>query len=103
MIQELIIDRCNWLIDFKKGKVYSDSLPVEKKADLSIIHYEKDNGLYYANMEIDGIKCTRILIDTGYDRSDFMFRNPELNQMHGMRFCKEDVWNTKEQVIECFF
>ena len=83
------IDRCNWLIDFKKGKVYSDSLPVEKKADLSI-HYEKDNGLYYANMEIDGIKCTRILIDTGYDRSDFMFRNPELNQMHGMRFCKED-------------
>ena len=148
------IDRCNWLIDFKKGEIYSDSLPVEKKADLSI-HYEKDNGLYYANMEIDGIKCTRILIDTGYDRSDFMFRNPELNQMHGMRFCKEDscygvagngypikiyqkpsgningkhfanvtyaasdsrnivgilffkrfsfiVWNTKEQVIECFF
>lgn len=149
-----LIDKYNWLIDFRKGEIYSDSLPVKKKADMSI-HYEKDNGLYYADFEIEGIKCTSILIDTGYDRSDFMIGNPELKQMHGMRFCKEDscygvadngypikiyqkfygningknfanvtyaasdshnivgilffkrfsfiVWNTQEQVVECFY
>ena len=149
-----LIDKNNWLIDFSKGKIYSDSLPLKKKADMSI-HYVKDNGLYYANFEIEGINYTRILIDTGYDRSDFMFRDLDLKQINNMRFCKEDscygvvgngfsekiyqksnnningmrianityaasgshnivgilffkrfsfiVWNTKGQVIECFY
>ncbi|WP_294589256.1 hypothetical protein [uncultured Phocaeicola sp.] len=149
-----LIDKNNWLIDFRKGKIYSDSLPLKKKTDMSI-HYESDNGLYYADFEIEGINYPRILIDTGYDRSDFMFRNLNLKQINSMRFCKEDscygvvgngfpikiyqksnnkingtnfanityavseshntvgilffkrfsyiVWNTKEQVIECFY
>lgn len=149
-----LIDKNNWLIDFSKGEIYSDSLPLKKKADMSI-HYVRNNGLYYANFEIEGINYNRILIDTGYDWSDFMFRNLDLKQINNMRFCKEDscygvvgngfpikiyqksnnningmsitnityaasgshnivgilffkrfsfiVWNTKEQVIECFY
>lgn len=86
------IDNCNWLIDFKNGKIYNHSLPQRKTGDMSI-HYEKDKGLYYANFVINGIKCARLLIDTGYDRSDFMLGKSELEQMHNIYLSKKDsLW-----------
>ena len=54
------------------------------------IRYECDNGLYYADFEIEGVDYTHVLIDTGYDRSDFMFRNLHFEQFNDTSLCKED-------------
>lgn len=84
-----LIDKNNWFIDFKKGEIHNDFLPIKKNADMYIL-YECDNGLYYADFEIEGVDYTHVLIDTGYDRSDFMFRNLHFKQFNDTSLCKED-------------
>lgn len=55
-----LIDKNNWFIDFKKGEIYNDFLPMKKNADM-YIRYECDNGLYYADFKVC-VSVKRILV-----------------------------------------
>lgn len=57
-----------------------------------VLRYKKERGLYYVEeMELNGIKCSHILIDTGYDRSDFLLPKQDIEQMSDTCFLKKDI------------
>lgn len=86
-----MIDRCNWLIDFTKGEISNVHPFVPGTPDM-VLRYKKEQGLYYVEeMEINGIKCSHILIDTGYDRSDFLLPKQDIELMPGAYFLKKDT------------
>ena len=86
-----MIDRCNWLIDFEKGKLSNAYSFVSDTPDM-VLRYKKEQGLYYVEeMEINGIKCSHVLIDTGYDRSDFLLTRQDIEQMPDAYFLKKDT------------
>ena len=86
-----MIDRCNWLLDFEKGTI-SNVQPFVPGIPDMVLHYKKEQGLYYVEgMEINGVKCSHILIDTGYDRSDFFLSKQDIEQMSDACFLKKDT------------
>ncbi|MBM6943792.1 hypothetical protein H6B32_01130 [Bacteroides gallinaceum] len=86
-----MIDRCNWLLDFEKGTI-SNVQPFVPGIPDMVLHYKKEQGLYYVEgMEINGVKCSHILIDTGYDRSDFLLPKQDIEQMSDTCFLKKDT------------
>lgn len=86
-----MIDRCNWLLDFEKGTI-SNVHPFVSGIPDMVLHYKKEQGLYYVEgMEINGVKCSHILIDTGYDRSDFLLPKQDIEQMSDACFLKKDT------------
>lgn len=86
-----IIDRCNWLLDFEKGTISNVHPFVSGTPDM-VLHYKKEQGLYYVEeMELNGVKCSNILIDTGYDRSDFLLPKQDIEQMSDACFLKKDT------------
>ena len=86
-----MIDRCNWLLDFEEGRLSNVRPLIPKIPDL-VLHYKKEHGLYYVEeMEINGIKCSHILIDTGYDRSDFLLPKQDIEQIPGTYFWGKDT------------
>ncbi|WP_337626500.1 hypothetical protein [Phocaeicola sp.] len=86
-----MIDRCNWLLDFEKGTI-SNVQPFVPRIPDMVLHYKKEQGLYYVEgMEINGVKCSHILIDTGYDRSDFFLSKQDIEQMSDACFLKKDT------------
>lgn len=86
-----MIDRCNWLLDFEKGTI-SNVQPFVPGIPDMVLHYKKEQGLYYVEgMEINGVKCSHILIDTGYDRSDFLLPKQDIEQMSDACFLKKDT------------
>lgn len=85
------IDCCNWLLDFEKGTI-SNVHPFVFGIPDMVLHYKKEQGLYYVEeMEINGIKCSHILIDTGYDRSDLLLPEQDIEQMPDACFLKKDT------------
>lgn len=86
-----IIDRCNWLLDFEKGTISNVHPFVSGTPDM-VLRYKKERGLYYVEeMELNGVKCSHILIDTGYDRSDFLLSKQDIEQMSDACFLKKDT------------
>lgn len=86
-----MIDRCNWLIDFTKGEISNVHPFVPGTPDM-VLRYKKEQGLYYVEgMEINGVKCSHILIDTGYDRSDLLLPEQDIEQMSDACFLKKDT------------
>lgn len=86
-----MIDRCNWLLDFEKGTISNVHPFVSGSPDM-VLRYKKEQGLYYVEgMEINGVKCSHILIDTGYDRSDFLLPKQDIEQMSDACFLKKDT------------
>lgn len=86
-----MIDRCNWLLDFEKGTISNVHPFVSGSLDM-VLRYKKERGLYYVEeMELNGIKCSHILIDTGYDRSDFLLPKQDIEQMSDACFLKKDT------------
>lgn len=86
-----MIDRCNWWIDFEEGKL-SNVHPFASGIPDMVLRYKKKQGLYYIEeMEINGIKCFHILIDTGYDRSDLLLPEQDIEQMPDACFLKKDT------------
>ena len=98
-----MIDRCNWLLDFEEGKL-SNVYPFIFGTPDMVLRYKKERGLYYVEkMEINGIKCSHILIDTGYDRSDFLLLKQDIELMPDAYFLKKDTCygftNTGNEII----
>lgn len=86
-----MIDRCNWLLDFEEGTISNVHPFVSGTPDM-VLRYKKEQGLYYVEgMEINGVKCSHILIDTGYDRSDFLLPKQDIELMPGACFLKKDT------------
>lgn len=86
-----MIDRCNWLLDFEEGTISNVHPFVSGTPDM-VLHYKKEQGLYYVEeMELNGVKCSNILIDTGYDRSDFLLSKQDIEQMSDACFLKKDT------------
>ena len=86
-----MIDRCNWLIDFTKGEISNVHPFVPGTPDM-VLRYKKERGLYYVEeMELNGVKCSHVLIDTGYDRSDFLLPKQDIEQMSDACFLKKDT------------
>lgn len=86
-----MIDRCNWLLDFEEGTISNVHPFVSGTPDM-VLRYKKERGLYYVEgMEINGVKCSHILIDTGYDRSDFLLPKQDIEQMSDTCFLKKDI------------
>ena len=86
-----MIDRCNWLLDFEKGTI-SNVQPFVPGIPDMVLHYKKEQGLYYVEeMELNGVKCSHVLIDTGYDRSDFLLPKQDIEQMSDACFLKKDT------------
>ena len=86
-----MIDRCNWLFDFEEGTISNVHPFVSGSSDM-VLRYKKEGGLYYVEeMELNGIKCSHILIDTGYDRSDFLLPKQDIEQMSDTCFLKKDI------------
>lgn len=86
-----MIDRCNWLLDFEEGTISNVHPFVSGTPDM-VLRYKKEGGLYYVEgMEINGVKCSHILIDTGYDRSDFLLPKQDIEQMSDACFLKKDT------------
>ena len=86
-----MIDRCNWLIDFTKGEISNVHPFVPGTPDM-VLRYKKERGLYYVEeMELNGVKCSHVLIDTGYDRSDFFLSKQDIEQMSDACFLKKDT------------
>lgn len=86
-----MIDRCNWLFDFEEGTISNVHPFVSGSPDM-VLRYKKEGGLYYVEeMELNGIKCSHILIDTGYDRSDFLLPKQDIEQMSDTCFLKKDI------------
>lgn len=86
-----MIDRCNWLLDFEEGTISNVHPFVSGTPDM-VLHYKKEQGLYYVEeMELNGVKCSNILIDTGYDRSDFLLPKQDIEQMSDACFLKKDT------------
>ena len=101
-----MIDRCNWLLDFEKGTisnvhpfvsgspdmVFSNVHPFVSGTPDMVLRYKKERGLYYVEeMELNGVKCSHVLIDTGYDRSDFLLPKQDIEQMSDACFLKKDT------------
>lgn len=86
-----MIDRCNWLLDFEEGTISNVHPFVSRSPDM-VLRYKKERGLYYVEeMELNGVKCSHILIDTGYDRSDFLLPKQDIEQMSDACFLKKDT------------
>lgn len=86
-----MIDRCNWLLDFEEGTISNVHPFVSGSPDM-VLRYKKEGGLYYVEeMELNGVKCSHILIDTGYDRSDFLLPKQDIEQMSDACFLKKDT------------
>ncbi|OUN82315.1 hypothetical protein [Bacteroides sp. An51A] len=86
-----MIDRCNWLLDFEEGTISNVHPFVSGTPDM-VLRYKKERGLYYVEeMELNGVKCSHILIDTGYDRSDFLLSKQDIEQMSDACFLKKDT------------
>ncbi|MDN0048548.1 hypothetical protein QVO10_03950 [Bacteroides gallinaceum] len=86
-----MIDRCNWLLDFEKGTISNVHPFVSGTPDM-VLRYKKEGGLYYVEeMELNGVKCSHVLIDTGYDRSDFLLPKQNIEQMSDACFLKKDT------------
>lgn len=86
-----MIDRCNWLLDFEKGTISNVHPFVSGTPDM-VLRYKKERGLYYVEeMELNGVKCSHVLIDTGYDRSDFLLPKQDIEQMSDACFLKKDT------------
>lgn len=86
-----MIDRCNWLFDFEEGTISNVHPFVSGTPDM-VLRYKKEGGLYYVEeMELNGVKCSHILIDTGYDRSDFLLPKQDIEQMSDACFLKKDT------------
>ena len=86
-----MIDRCNWLLDFEEGTISNVHPFVSGTPDM-VLRYKKEGGLYYVEeMELNGVKCSHILIDTGYDRSDFLLPKQDIEQMSDACFLKKDT------------
>ena len=86
-----MIDRCNWLLDFEEGTISNVHPFVSGSPDM-VLRYKKERGLYYVEeMELNGIKCSHILIDTGYDRSDLLLPKQDIEQMSDTCFLKKDI------------
>lgn len=86
-----MIDRCNWLLDFEEGTI-SNVHPFVSGIPDMVLHYKKEQGLYYVEgMELNGVKCSHVLIDTGYDRSDFLLPKQDIEQMSDACFLKKDT------------
>ena len=86
-----MIDRCNWLFDFEEGTISNVHPFVSGTPDM-VLRYKKEGGLYYVEeMELNGVKCSHILIDTGYDRSDFLLPKQDIEQMSDTCFLKKDI------------
>ena len=86
-----MIDRCNWLLDFEEGTISNVHPFVSGTPDM-VLRYKKERGLYYVEeMELNGIKCFHILIDTGYDRSDLLLPEQDIEQMSDACFLKKDT------------
>ena len=86
-----MIDRCNWLLDFEEGTISNVHPFVSGTPDM-VLRYKKEGGLYYVEeMELNGVKCSHILIDTGYDRSDFLLPKQNIEQMSDACFLKKDT------------
>ena len=84
-----MIDRCNWLLDFEEGTISNVHPFVSGTPDM-VLRYKKERGLYYVEeMELNGVKCSNILIDTGYDRSDFLLSKQDIEQMSDACFLKK--------------
>lgn len=86
-----MIDRCNWLLDFEEGTISNVHPFVSGTPDM-VLRYKKEGGLYYVEeMELNGVKCSHVLIDTGYDRSDFLLPKQDIEQMSDACFLKKDT------------
>ena len=86
-----MIDRCNWLLDFEEGTI-SNVHPFASGTPDMVLRYKKEGGLYYVEeMELNGVKCSHVLIDTGYDRSDFLLPKQDIEQMSDACFLKKDT------------
>lgn len=86
-----MIDRCNWLFDFEEGTISNVHPFVSGTPDM-VLRYKKERGLYYVEeMELNGVKCSHVLIDTGYDRSDFLLPKQDIEQMSDACFLKKDT------------
>lgn len=86
-----MIDRCNWLLDFEEGTISNVHPFVSGTPDM-VLRYKKEGGLYYVEeMELNGVKCSHVLIDTGYDRSDFLLPKQDIEQMSNACFLKKDT------------
>lgn len=86
-----MIDRCNWLFDFEEGTISNVHPFVSGTPDM-VLRYKKEGGLYYVEeMELNGVKCSHVLIDTGYDRSDFLLPKQDIEQMSDACFLKKDT------------
>ena len=84
-----MIDRCNWLLDFEEGTISNVHPFVSGTPDM-VLRYKKEGGLYYVEeMELNGVKCSHVLIDTGYDRSDFLLPKQNIEQMSDACFLKK--------------
>lgn len=84
-----LIDRSDWWIDFRSGIISNDIPLVEKKPDM-VIHCQKRKGLYYADLNINGIRFSDLLIDTGYDRADFLLKKKEMEFLSDYSFVRND-------------
>lgn len=84
-----IIDRSDWLIDFKSCYISNDFPSIEREPDM-IIHYRKQKKLYYAEVNIGRVCFSDLLIDTGYDRSDFLLEKEELELLPNCFFIRTD-------------
>lgn len=84
-----LIDRSNWWIDFQSGIISNDIPSVEREPDM-IIHYKKRKGLYYADLSINGMLFSDLLIDTGYDRGDFLLKKKEIELFSACSFIQTD-------------
>ena len=83
--------RLGWLIDFTKGEISNVHPFVPGTPDM-VLRYKKERGLYYVEeMELNGVKCSHVLIDTGYDRSDFFLSKQDIEQMSDACFLKKDT------------
>ena len=86
-----MINRCNWLLDFEEGTISNVHPFVSGTPDM-VLRYKKERGLYYVEeMELNGVKCSHVLIDTGYDRSDFLLPKQDIEQMSDACFLKKDT------------
>lgn len=86
-----MIDRCNWLLDFEEGTISNVHPFVSGTPDM-VLRYKKERGLYYVEeMDLNGVKCSHVLIDTGYDRSDFLLPKQDIEQMSDACFLKKDT------------
>ena len=90
-----MIDRCNWLLDFEEGTISNVHPFVSGTPDM-VLRYKKERGLYYVEeMELNGVKCSHVLIDTGYDRSDFLLPKQDIEQMSDACFLKKGLFEKR--------